>query len=157
MSKKLLYVVSLLIMASMVLAACAPTVTTQVITQVVRETSVVQQTAVVKETQIVEVTAVPVPTETPVPSTRKGAWVDQMVFTSLDDASAAVKQIQAGVIDIYDYTVADPAVFQTVKEDPKLSYTPRLAHIMRSPSTQPDLPSKMVVSIRSAITRSAKR
>ena len=48
---------------------------------------------------------------------------DQMVFTEQNSASAAVKEIQAGVIDIYNYTVADPAVADQVKSDPKLSYT----------------------------------
>jgi peptide/nickel transport system substrate-binding protein len=123
MLKKLFTVVSLLIVFSMVLAACTPATTVVKETQVVQQTSVVKETAVVKETQIVQVTAPPEPTATPVPSTRTGAWVDQMVFTEQNSASAAVKEIQAGVIDIYDYTVADPAVFDQVKADPKLSYT----------------------------------
>jgi peptide/nickel transport system substrate-binding protein len=122
MSKKLFSVVSLLIIGSMILAACQTTVT-QVVTQVVKETSVVQQTAVVKETQIVEVTAAPQPTATPPPSTRVGGWVDQIVFTSQDEASAAVKQIQANDIDVYAYSVSDAELFKTVKADPNLSYT----------------------------------
>jgi peptide/nickel transport system substrate-binding protein len=122
MSKKLFSIVSLLIVASMLLAACQTTVT-QVVTQVVKETSVVQQTSVVKQTQIVEVTAPPQATATPAPSTRKGAWVDQIVFTSIDQAAAAVTQLQANDIDVYAYTVSDATVFQTVKGDSNLSYT----------------------------------
>jgi len=122
MSKKLFYIVSLLIIASMALASCTTTVT-QVVTQVVKETSVVQQTSVVKETQIVEVTVAPQPTATPEPSTRKGGWVDQIVYTEQNDAAAAIKQIQAGDIDIYAYSVSDPALFDEVKSDPNLSYT----------------------------------
>ncbi|MGE5123157.1 MAG: ABC transporter substrate-binding protein, partial [Acidobacteriaceae bacterium] len=122
MSKKLFSVVSLLIIGSMILAACQTTVT-QVVTQVVKETSVVQQTQVVKETQLVEVTSAPQPTATPVPSTRVGGWVDQIVFTEQNEASAAVKQIQADDIDIYAYSVSDPELFNTVKSDPSLSYT----------------------------------
>jgi len=122
MTKKLFSVVSLLIAASMILAACgAPTA--QVITQVVKETSVVQQTAVVKETTIVEVTAAPQPTAAPTASARKGGWVDQLVFTEQNEASAAIKQIQADDIDVYAYTVNDPEIFNTVKSDPNLSYT----------------------------------
>ncbi|HEX9090201.1 MAG TPA: ABC transporter substrate-binding protein, partial [Anaerolineales bacterium] len=122
MSKKLLSVASLLIVLSMLLASCQTTVT-QVVTQVVKETSVVQQTSVVKETQIVEVTSAPQPTATPAPSARKGAWVDQIVFTSQDSAAAAVTQLQANDIDVYAYTVSDATVFQTVKADSNLSYT----------------------------------
>ncbi len=121
MSKKLFLVVSLLITFSMVLAACAPT--TQIVTQVVQQTVVSKETSVVQQTKIVQVTTAPQPTATPVPSTRKGAWVDQLVFSEQNDASAAVKQIQAGDIDIYAYTVADPAIFSEVKADPKLSYS----------------------------------
>jgi len=125
MSKKLFCVVSLLIVLSMLLASCQTTVT-QVVTQVVKETSVVQQTSVVKETQIVQVTAPPQATATPAPSARKGAWVDQIVFTSIDQASAAVTQLQANDIDVYAYTVSDATVFQTVKGDSNLSYTTAL-------------------------------
>ncbi|HEX9090117.1 MAG TPA: ABC transporter substrate-binding protein, partial [Anaerolineales bacterium] len=121
MFKKLFSVVSLLIAFSMVLAACAPT--TQIVTQVVNQTQVVEKTTVVKETQIVEVTAPPEPTATPVPSSRKGAWVDQVVFTEQNDAAAAVKQIQAGDVDVYAYSVSSPDLFTEVKADPKLSYT----------------------------------
>ncbi len=121
MLKKLFLGVSLLITLSMVISACAPATT--VVTQIVQQTVPVKQTQIVNQTQIVQVTTAPQPTATPAPSTRKGAWVDQMVFTEQNDASAAVKQIQAGDVDIYDYTVADQAVFATVKADPKLSYT----------------------------------
>jgi peptide/nickel transport system substrate-binding protein len=121
MFKKLFTVVSLLIAFSMVLAACTPATT--VVTQVVQQTQLVEKTTVVKETQVVEVTAPPEPTATPAPSTRTGAWVDQLVFSEQNDASAAVKQIQAGDIDIYAYSVADAAVFTEVKADPKLAYS----------------------------------
>jgi peptide/nickel transport system substrate-binding protein len=121
MLKKLFSVVSLLIAFSMVLAACAPTTT--VVTQIVQQTSVVKETQVVVNTQIVQVTAPPEPTATPAPSTRKGAWVDQLVFTEQNDRTAAVKQIQAGDIDVYAYSVSDAQLFNTIKSDPKLSYT----------------------------------
>ena len=68
-------------------------------------------------TQIVEVTAAPPPV------TRKGAWVDRLIFTSIDPAEAAVKQIQAGDIDVYAYSVSDPALLETTKADANMSYT----------------------------------
>jgi peptide/nickel transport system substrate-binding protein len=131
MSKKLFSILGLLVIASMVLVACGQ----QVVTEVVKETQVVKQTEVVtvketevvtvKETQIVEVTAVPEPTAAPV-VTRKGAWVDSVVFTSIDQADQAVAQLQAGDIDVYAYTVADPEVFKTVNADPALQYSTAL-------------------------------
>lgn len=67
----------------------------------------------------------PVATEepTPPPVTRNGAWVDRIVFTGIDQAEAAVTQLQAGEIDIYAYGVADANLFETVKSDPNLAYT----------------------------------
>ena len=53
----------------------------------------------------------------------QGAWVDQLVFTEQNDAAAAIKQIQAGDIDIYAYSVSEPDLFTEVKADPNLSYT----------------------------------
>ncbi len=69
--------------------------------------------------------ATPVATEepTPPPVTRNGAWVDRIVFTGIDQAEAAVTQLQAGEIDIYAYGVTDADVFATVKADPNLAYT----------------------------------
>jgi len=118
-------VVSMLIIVSMVLAACtAPTTTAPQVTKIV-ETQLVKEVAtqVVKEvaTQIVEKVVQVTPTAAP--STRTGAWVDQAVFTSVDDANAAVSQIQAGELDIYAYTVDDPELFKKVQGDPNLTYT----------------------------------
>jgi peptide/nickel transport system substrate-binding protein len=139
--KRLFLAFSLLVIASMVLAACQTKekIVTQVVTQVVQQPGeVVVQTVekpgaevvvtkevekiVTKEvekivTQIVEVTA------TPPPISRKGPWVDRVVLTSIDSAEAAVKQIQAGDIDVYAYSVDDAGVFANVKADSKLTYS----------------------------------
>jgi len=68
----------------------------------------------------------PTPEATPPPATqpptRKGAWVDQVVFTEQNSAEASITQLQAGDIDIYAYTIADPNLFATVKGDPNLTY-----------------------------------
>jgi peptide/nickel transport system substrate-binding protein len=53
-----------------------------------------------------------------------GAAVESVVFTGIDQADAAVTQLQAGQVDLYAYTVSDPALFATVKADPNLAYTP---------------------------------
>jgi len=81
----------LLVAASMILAACGPAAT-----------EAPAATAVPPTEAPAEPTAVPEPTEepTPVPTTRKGGWLDEIVF-SVVDADAAVTQIQAQAIDIY--------------------------------------------------------
>lgn len=92
MSKKsFLFVVALLIIASMVLTACQPGAAT--------EAPVVEETAapVVVETEVAA-TEAPTP-ETP-KTTRKGGWLDEVVF-SVVDSDSALTQIQAGAIDIY--------------------------------------------------------
>lgn len=130
-NKKLAILAVLVMVAPLVLAACGPTPapSTVVQTVVVEQTKVVPGETVVQtvevektvvQTQVVEVTP------TPVPVTRKGAWVDQLVFTEQNDAQAAVKQLQANDIDIYAYTVSDPAVYEAVKGDPNLASTPSL-------------------------------
>ncbi len=92
---RFMLVIGLLVVASMILSACGGETVTPV------------------------VTAEP----TPPPVTRTGAWVDQIVFTGIDQAEAAVTQLQAGEIDVYAYGVADAVLFETVKADPNLSYT----------------------------------
>jgi peptide/nickel transport system substrate-binding protein len=103
MFKKLFSVVSLLIAFSMVLAACAPT--TQIVTQVVQQTSVVKETSVVQQTSVVKETQIVVVTPTPEPVTRKGGWLDQLVF-SVVSSDSAVTQIKAGAIDTFAYALS---------------------------------------------------
>jgi len=103
---RFMLVLGLLVVASMILSACGgKTTATPVATE--------------------EPTPLPVTTEepTPPPVTRNGAWVDRIVFTSIDQAEAAVTQLQAGEIDVYAYSVSDPKLFETVKSDPNLAYT----------------------------------
>jgi peptide/nickel transport system substrate-binding protein len=139
--KRLFLAFSLLMIVSMVLAACQTKekIVTQIVTQVVEKPGeVVVQTVekpgeevvvtkevekvVTKEVEVI-VTQIVEVTPTAAPNTRKGAWVDTVVFTSIDNADQAIAQIQAGDIDVYAYTVADPLSFKTVKEDAKLSYS----------------------------------
>lgn len=126
-SKKWATLLAVVTILSMVLAACGPTTEPQ--TTVVKEKETVVVTAppgatappvVVKETVEVPVEVTAVPPEKPA---RTGGWVDTIVFTSQDSAEAAVKQIQAGDIDVYAYSVSDPQLFETIKSDPKLGYT----------------------------------
>lgn len=113
--KKLYSVLSLLVVLSVLLAACAPQAATAT-------EAPVQQTEEPTAAPATEApTEAPVPTEPP--TTRTGAWVDQVVFTKQDTAEAAVSQLNAGDIDIYAYTVAEAPVFETVKSSPNLDAT----------------------------------
>jgi peptide/nickel transport system substrate-binding protein len=95
---KVFGVFSLLIVISMLMAACAPA--TPIVTTVEvpgEETVVTVEVPVTQEvvrTEIVEVTP------TPVPTTRMGAWLDEVVFSVVPGGSE-VTQLQAGAIDIY--------------------------------------------------------
>ncbi|MHB1119476.1 MAG: ABC transporter substrate-binding protein [Bellilinea sp.] len=90
--KSFSYVFALLVIASMVLAACQPAQTTPT------------EAPVVEPTAVPEATTAPEPTEEPTPevvkTTRHGGWLDEIVVSVVDSASA-VTQIQAGAIDIY--------------------------------------------------------
>ncbi len=96
----LMLLVGMVIIASMVLAACQPT-PAPVVEEPVVEEPVVEE-PVVEEPVVEEPTAVPteVPTPEPVRTTRKGGWLDEIVVSVVDSASA-VTQIQAGAVDIY--------------------------------------------------------
>ncbi|MBE0688445.1 MAG: ABC transporter substrate-binding protein [Anaerolineaceae bacterium] len=96
----LMLLVGMVIIASMVLAACQPT-PAPVVEEPVVEEPVVEE-PVVEEPVVEEPTAVPteVPTPEPVRTTRKGGWLDEIVVSVVDSGSA-VTQIQAGAIDIY--------------------------------------------------------
>lgn len=93
MKNRIMTVFGLLIVLSMVLAACAPaeTATAEPETQAPTEAPAVEQ-----PTEEAAPTAEP----TPPPTTRKGGWLDEVVV-SVVTADAAVTQIQAGAIDIY--------------------------------------------------------
>jgi peptide/nickel transport system substrate-binding protein len=95
--QKALVVTSLLILASMVLAACAPETVTVVTTVEVPGEEVVETVEVI---QTVEVTQIVEVTPTPIPTTRTGAWLDEVVFSVIAGGSE-VTQLQAGAIDIY--------------------------------------------------------
>lgn len=89
--KSFSFAFALLIIASMVLAACQPAQTTPT------EAPVVEPTA---EQPTAEVVPTEVPTPEVVQTTRKGGWLDEIVF-SVVASDSALTQIEAGAIDIY--------------------------------------------------------
>lgn len=108
---KLYSALSLLVLLSMVLAACAPAAT-----------ATEAPAAMTEEPAATEApTAAPTAEPTEAPTTRTGAWVDQVVFTKQDSAEAAVSQLNAGDVDIYAYTVAEAPVFESLQQSPNLT------------------------------------
>jgi len=115
MKTRLFQLMGLLMALSLVLAACAPQAT---------PTPVATQPPAV-ETQppaVTEAPAEPTPTPTPTPIPRQGAFIDSVVFTSIDSPDAAIAQLQAGQLDLFAEPVSNPANFNVVKDDPKLRY-----------------------------------
>ncbi|HEY5731582.1 MAG TPA: ABC transporter substrate-binding protein [Anaerolineales bacterium] len=107
------YWLGLLVAVSLVLAACAP-----------GQAPATDEPSM-PEPQSPAATEAPAPTDEPaMPMTdRKGAWVDEVIFTEENSAEAAASQLNAGQLDIYAYTVAEAPVFETVKSSEGLSYS----------------------------------
>ena len=105
--KSLYYALSLLVMISMVLAACAP------------------QAAATTEAPSPAQTEAPVATEAPAteaptaeptaePTTRHGGWLDE-IDVSVVAGDSAISQLQAGAIDLYSYGLASD-IYPALKE-----------------------------------------
>jgi peptide/nickel transport system substrate-binding protein len=91
--KRVLFVLSLVIVASMVLAACAPATETVAPTQAPAAT----------EAPAAPEAPTAVPTEPP--TTRHGGWLDEIDYSVVDSGSA-LTQIGAGAIDLFSYGLA---------------------------------------------------
>ena len=128
-SKKLAILVVLVMIAPLVLTACGGEAEPEVQIQTVVETVVVEGeavevevTRVIEETVVeeveveVEVTAVPEPVD------RTGAWLDTVVFQEEPDSDAAVTRLEVGDIDVYAFSIADPAVAARIYDSDKLNY-----------------------------------
>jgi peptide/nickel transport system substrate-binding protein len=98
--KRLYFVLSLLMMISMVLAACAPQVPATEAPQAQTEEPVATDAPATEE-PTTEPTAEP----TAEPTTRRGGWLDEIDVSVVDGASA-ISQIQAGAIDFYSFALA---------------------------------------------------
>lgn len=113
MKKKLFYVLSFLVLLSMMVAACAPAATATEPPAAMTEEPVATDAS----------NEAPAATEasTEPRTTRTGAWVDEVIFTEENSAEAAASQLNAGQLDLYAYTVAEAPVFETVKNSPNLA------------------------------------
>jgi peptide/nickel transport system substrate-binding protein len=120
MSRKLITFVSLSVLLSMILAACGQATTAPTVEPALPAAT--EAPAVAVATEISSASPTAAPTTAP-KSTRTGAWVDKLVFTSIDEAPNAIAQIQADALDIYSFTVQNADSFAKVKADSNLSYT----------------------------------
>src|SRR5260221_8763692 len=96
---KLYSALSLLVLLSMVLAACAPAAATA--TEAPAATT--EQPAATEAP-----TASPTEVPTAAPTTRHGGWLDEIDY-SVVDSTSAISQLQAGAIDFYSFTLASDA------------------------------------------------
>src|SRR5512141_1968355 len=104
--RHLYYVLSLLVMISMVLTACAP--------QVAATTEAPAQTEAPGATEApATAAATEAPTEGP-KTDRHGGWLDE-IDVSVVAGDSAVSQLQAGAIDIYSYGLASD-VYPAIKD-----------------------------------------
>ena len=111
---RFMLVLSILLVASFLLGACQPPA------PAATEAAPAEEVAPTEEAAPAEEAA---PTEEAAPATtRKGGWLDEIVFTAIADPEPAVSQIQAGAIDIYPVGVDDAQLFETVKADPNLKH-----------------------------------
>lgn len=100
--KRLMLVLGVVLVASMVLSACAPS------TPAATEAPVVTEAPTAAPTEA--------PTEVPVVrTTRHGGWLDEVAM-SVVSADAAITQIAAGAIDIYASNLSTPQDVQAAKD-----------------------------------------
>jgi peptide/nickel transport system substrate-binding protein len=125
-NKKLAILVVLVMIAPIVLAACAPTPEPEIVVETVVETVQVEVTKIVEgetvvetivetvEVEVVETVEVEI-TPTPAPTERKGGWLDMIVYLEEPSASAGVTRLNVGELDIYSYGVSEPDVYDAVQ------------------------------------------
>ena len=127
MKHKLYGLFSLVVLASMILAACSPAATATAVPQVTEPPAAQPTEAAaptVEATQAgeaptVEATTAAVPT-TPAKSSRMGGWLDKVIFSAIPDAEPAVAQIDAGAVDMYAVAVPNATLYNKAKDDPAL-------------------------------------
>jgi peptide/nickel transport system substrate-binding protein len=130
-NKKWASLIAVIVVLSMILAACWPTPEPEVIVETIKETVVVEGTPqvvekevtkVVQETVVQEATVEVVVTAAPEPVERTGAWVDTIVFVEEPDSDAAVTRLEVGDIDVFAYNVSEPEVAARIFDSENLKY-----------------------------------
>ena len=137
MKSRLSIVISLVIAASMLFAACTPatttappapqattapttavvepTATTAAVTQPTATPAAVEPTATAAAVEPTATTAAPM-------TTRTGGWLDKIIFTAITNVEPAIAQLEAGTIDMWAVSSDNADAFQTVKSSSDLKY-----------------------------------
>ena len=149
-NKKWFTLIALVAVAAMILPACAPPATPEVVIKEVPvdrtvvetvivekevpvEKQVVQTVEVIKEVEKKVVQTVVVEKEvireveviveaTPVPVTRTGAWLDMVVFVEEPSSDAAVTRLEVGDLDVFAYNIAEPDIAARIFDSEALAY-----------------------------------
>jgi len=119
MKRKFFVVLSLVLVASMLLGACAQT------PPAVEPTpGVADAVDTPAAPQATEAPSVAEPTaEPPAPtSDRKGGLLDRIIFSAIEEVEAAVPQLEAGSIDLYAVAAEDAVTFEKVQNTAGLKY-----------------------------------
>jgi len=126
MYKKLFFVLGVLVMVSLAVAACQPapaepeTITVVETVVVEKEGETVVETVVV-EKEVETIVTVEVEAEAE-PVTRMGGWLDTIIIVEEPSSDAAVSRLEAGDIDVFAYNVAEPDVAQRIFDSEALVY-----------------------------------
>jgi peptide/nickel transport system substrate-binding protein len=120
-TKKWMNLMAVIVLLSMLLAACAePESVIVTVEKTVEVEKVVEKTVEVEKVVEVEKTVEVMVTPEPVKVDRKGAWLDTIVFVEEPSADAAVTRLEVGEIDMYAYQVSNREVVAKVAESPDL-------------------------------------
>ncbi len=124
MKRNLYVLLSLIVLVSLLLGACAPKApsSSEAGQQPAADSGGTQAPDAGKSD--VEPTAEPTKAVDQQPSTsRLGAWLDKIIFSSIPEVEPAVAQLEAGSIDMYAVSAEDAAAFETIKSSDSLKYS----------------------------------
>jgi peptide/nickel transport system substrate-binding protein len=110
MWKRTLILFSILLVGAMLLSACGEAAVETVVVEKEGET-VVETVEVIVEVE-----------PTPEPVTRKGAWVDTVIFVEEPNPDSAVTRILAGDLDVYAFSINEAPIAERIYNAEELSY-----------------------------------
>ncbi len=127
MSKKSLLVLGILVIASMLFAACQPAPASEAETITVVETVVVEKEGetiveTIEVEKVVEVEKIVEVEKEPEPVDRMGGWLDTIIMVEEPDCPAAVSRLKAGDINVYAYNVSEPDCAEIIFGAEELAY-----------------------------------
>ncbi len=124
LSKKLFTLATLVMVISMLVASCAPEpeVIERTIEVEVERTVEVEKIVEVEVEKTVEVEVEKIVEPEPEVVDRKGAWVDTVIMSEEPSSDSAVTRLETGDIDLYAYSLSEPALAQRIYDSDALEY-----------------------------------